>query len=86
MPDNMQAYILLNCIPGLERETIAEVKKIPEVEEVNGIMGRYDIIVKVASSEPNGIDKVVRKIRIIKHITSSYTMPILYGQGGSIDS
>ncbi|MGQ0375941.1 MAG: Lrp/AsnC ligand binding domain-containing protein [Nitrososphaerota archaeon] len=82
----MQAYILLNCVPGLEREAIAEVKRIPEVEEVNGIMGRYDIIVKIASSEPDGIDKCVRKIRIIKHITASYTMPVLYGQGGSIDS
>lgn len=82
----MQAYILLNCVPGLERETIIEVKKISEVEEVNGIMGRYDIIVKVASSEPDGIDKVVRKIRTIKNVTASYTMPVLYGQGGSIDS
>jgi len=82
----MQAYILLNCIPGLERETIAELKRIPEVNEVNGIMGRYDIIIKVSSSEPDGIDKVVRKIRVIKHVTASYTMPVLYGQGGSIDS
>ncbi len=82
----MQAYILLNCVPGLERETISEVKRIPEVEEVNGIMGRYDIIVKVVSSEPDGIDKVVRKIRTIKNVTASYTMPVLYGQGGSIDS
>lgn len=82
----MQAYILLNCVPGLERETIAELKRMPEVEEANGIMGRYDIIVKIAPSEPDGIDKVVRKIRIIKHVTASYTMPVLYGQGGSIDS
>ncbi|HXV51506.1 MAG TPA: Lrp/AsnC ligand binding domain-containing protein [Nitrosopumilaceae archaeon] len=82
----MQAYILLNCAPGLERETIVELKKISEVEEVNGIMGRYDVIVKIASSEPDGIDKVVRKIRVIKHVTASYTMPVLYGQGGSIDS
>lgn len=82
----MQAYILLNCVPGLERETITEVKRISEVEEVNGIMGRYDIIVKVVSSEPDGIDKVVRKIRTIKNVTASYTMPVLYGQGGSIDS
>ena len=82
----MQAYILLNCVLGLERETIVELKKISEVEEVNGIMGRYDVIVKVASSEPDGIDKVVRKIRVIKHVTASYTMPVLYSQGGSIDS
>lgn len=82
----MQAYMLLNCVPGLEREVIAELKKMPEVNEVNGIMGRYDIIVKVSSDEPDGIDKIVRKIRTVKQITGSYTMPVLYGQGGSIDS
>lgn len=82
----MQAYILLNCVPGLEREIIAELKKLPEVKEVNGVMGRYDIIVKVSSDEPEVIDKSVRKIRTVKQITGSYTMPVLYGQGGSIDS
>lgn len=82
----MQAYILLNCPPGYEREAIEELRKLPEVKEVNGVMGRYDIFVKVSSDESQGIDKVVRKIRTIKQITGSYTMPILYDQGGSIDS
>ncbi|MEX0657450.1 MAG: Lrp/AsnC ligand binding domain-containing protein [Nitrosopumilaceae archaeon] len=82
----MIAYILLNCTPGYEREAIKELRKLPEVEEANGVMGRYDIFVKVSSDESGGIDKVVRKIRIIKQITGSYTMPVLYDQGGSIDS
>lgn len=82
----MQSYILLNCAPGYEKEAIKELRKLPEVKEVNGVMGRYDIFVKVSSDEPQGIDKAVRKIRAIKQITESYTMPILYDQGGSIDS
>lgn len=82
----MQAYMLLNCAPGYEKEAIMELRKLLEVKEVNGVMGRYDIFVKVSSDEPQGIDKAVRKIRTIKQITESYTMPILYDQGGSIDS
>jgi len=79
------AYILINCVPGSEKDIILEIKKISEVSEVNGIMGRYDIFVKVSSRAVQGIDSTVHKIRNIKGITASYSMPVLYGQGGTID-
>ena len=81
----MQAYILLNCHTGSETELIAELKKIPEVVEINGIWGKYDVFLKVATEEPQGIDKVVSKLRTLPGITNSYTMHVLYGQGGTID-
>ncbi|QUC65186.1 Lrp/AsnC ligand binding domain-containing protein [Nitrosopumilus sp. K4] len=81
----MQAYILLNCNTGTESELISELKKIPGVVEINGIWGKYDIFLKVVTSNPDGIEKIVSKMRTMKDITSSYTMPVLYGQGGTID-
>ena len=79
------AYILINCVPGSEQDIISEIKKISEVTEVNGIMGRYDIFAKVSSRTVQGIDSTVHKIRDIKGITASYSMPVFYGQGGTID-
>ena len=70
---------------GLEKDVIEQLKRMPEVVEINGIWGKYDIFVKVSSSESNGIDKAVEKIRLHKDITDTYTMHVLYGQGGSID-
>ena len=81
----MQAYILLKCNSGAETSLISEFKKIPEVTEVNGIWGKYDIFLKVCSNEPEGIDKIVAKIRAENDVTQSYTMHVLYGQGGTID-
>jgi DNA-binding Lrp family transcriptional regulator len=81
----MQAYILLNCTTGSETEIISELKKYPEVTEVNGIWGKYDIFLKICSEDPDGIDKIVSKLRNHKGITDSYTMHVLYGQGGTID-
>ena len=81
----MQAYILLTCNTGSETSIIAELKKIPEIKEVNGVWGKYDIFLKVSTDNPQGIDIVVSKLRTLKDITSSYTMHVLYGQGGSID-
>ena len=81
----MQAYILLNCKTGSEIDLISELKKLPEVAEVNGIWGKYDIFLKVCSEDPEGIDKIVSKLRNHSDITKSYTMHVLYGQGGTID-
>ncbi len=81
----MLAYILLNSIPTQEKNIIEDLNKIPEVIDVNGIMGKYDIIVQISTDLPDDIDSAVRKIRSIKGVTSSYTMPVIYGQGGSID-
>ena len=81
----MQAYILLNCNTGSEIQLISELKQMPEVAEVNGIWGKYDIFLKVCSEDPEGIDKIVSKLRNEKDVTNSYTMHVLYGQGGTID-
>lgn len=81
----MLAYILLNCIPSQEKNIMEDLNKIPEVAEVNVIMGKYDIIVKVKGGLPGDIDLAVSKIRSINGVTSSYTMTAVYGQGGSID-
>ncbi|MCV0373760.1 MAG: AsnC family transcriptional regulator [Nitrosopumilales archaeon CG15_BIG_FIL_POST_REV_8_21_14_020_37_12] len=81
----MQAYILLTCNSGSETDIIAEIKKIPNVKEVNGVWGKYDIFLKVSTDDPQGIDKVVSHLRTLRDITSSYTMHVLYGQGGTID-
>ena len=81
----MQAYVLLTCNPGSESSLIAELKKIHEVTEVNGVWGKYDIFLKICTDNPGSIDKIVSKIRTFDDITSSYTMHVLYGQGGTID-
>jgi len=81
----MEVYVLLKCPLGTEKEIISNLKKLPEVIEINGIWGKYDIIVKVSSPEPDTMDSIISKIRSTKNITSTESMPVLYGQGGSID-
>jgi len=79
------AYILINCIPSEEKNLIVDLSKLPEVVEVNGVMGKYDIFTKVVGKVPGDIDLALMKIRSIKGITNTYTMTVLYGQGGTID-
>ena len=47
-------------------------------------MGKYDIFVKISARGPQQIDSAVLKLRDIAGITSSYSLLVLYGQGGTI--
>ena len=81
----MLAYILATCIPGREKDVIAKIKVLPEVVEVNGVMGKYDVFVKLSADNAMKVDSAISKVRNIPHITSTFTMPAIYGQGGTID-
>ncbi|GKS67477.1 AsnC family transcriptional regulator [Nitrosarchaeum sp.] len=77
----MQTYILLTCNPGHEKEVITHLRSIKGVLEVSGIWGEYDIFLKVEHDAEFGLDRFVEILRKIENITSTYTMPILFGQG-----
>ena len=81
----MQAYILIKCNTGSESRVISELSEISEISEINGIWGEHDIFLKIVSYDPQRIDDIVKKLRNHPDITETYTMHVLYGQGGSID-
>ena len=47
-----QAFVLINCELGSEEEIILELKTLPDVKQVQGTFGAYDIIAMI-SSETN---------------------------------
>lgn len=81
----MQAYILINCNTGCENRIISELQEIHEIIEINGVWGKYDIFIKISTSDPNGVEQIVKRLRNHPDVTDTYTMHVLYGQGGSID-
>ena len=80
----MLAYILLNCNPGSEVDVISEISSLVGVIEVNGVFGKYDVFVKVSAENPDAMENIISQIRKIK-VISSHTLPVVYGQGGTID-
>ena len=79
------AYIFATCVPGQETDAISKIKKLPNVIEVNGIMGRYDIFVKVAATKEQDLHAAITGVRDVQDITSTATFAAIRGQGGSID-
>ena len=81
----MIAYILATCIPGNEKEVIQKIKELQNIAEVNGIMGKYDIFVKIQANDVTKVDSTIGKVRRVPHVTSTISILVIYGQGGTID-
>jgi DNA-binding Lrp family transcriptional regulator len=76
------AYVLINCDLGSEEEIIREIKKLPDVVEVNGVYGVYDIIVKLQADSMDKLRETITwKVRRIDKVRSTLTMIVIEGQG-----
>lgn len=86
MIQSMQAYVLINCSTGSESTLISELKELPEIIEINGVWGKYDIFIKIFTTDPNGVEQIIKRLRNHPDVVDTYTMHVLYGQGGTIDN
>ncbi len=76
-------YILINCDLGSEVDIINEFMKIPEVKEVRGTYGVYDIFVKLQGDTRESLENTItHKIRRIPKIRSTVTLSPIMAQGG----
>ncbi|MEE8132511.1 MAG: Lrp/AsnC ligand binding domain-containing protein [Nitrososphaerales archaeon] len=75
------AYILINCDLGSEEEIIKEVDKLPDVVEVSGVYGVYDIIVKLQADSMDKLRETMTwKLRRIDKVRSTLTMIVIESQ------
>ena len=81
----MQAYVLIKCNTGSETRVISEFKELSEVREINGVWGKHDVFLNIITYDPQRIDNITKQLRNHPDITDTYTMHVLYGQGGTID-
>ena len=72
------AYILLNVEGGSEDNVLTQVKQVIGVEDAYVSYGVYDLIIKVKADTMQELkDAVTHKIRQIKQVQSTLTLPIV---------
>jgi len=75
------AYVLINCELGAEEFVISELKEIETVREVRGVLGAYDILVKLEAGSLDEISKTITlKIRKVDKIRFTMTLNVIKGQ------
>jgi DNA-binding Lrp family transcriptional regulator len=76
-------YVLINCDLGSEVDIIKELTKIPEIKEVRGTYGIYDIFVKLQAESAATLENIItNKVRRIPKIRSTVTLTPILSQGG----
>jgi DNA-binding Lrp family transcriptional regulator len=71
----LKAYVLLKAKPGYERNTVKELKDLPEVETINELYGEWDIITMVSVESIDELDELIsEKMRKIEGVTITSTM------------
>ncbi|TMI17619.1 Lrp/AsnC family transcriptional regulator [Candidatus Bathyarchaeota archaeon] len=73
MPKSEQtSWVFANVKGGITR-AISQIRRINSVESVTPVTGRFDLVIKLRTNEPNKAFTIVEKIRKIKGITSTQT-------------
>ena len=71
------SFVLLNCKKNQEKDVIAHLREIPEVKEMQCVIGPYDILVKIQASTVDELHEVITwKIRKLKNVRSTYALKI----------
>lgn len=77
------AYILIQCDLGAEIDIIKSLEKVPDVKEVRGTYGIYDIFCKIQTDTKEKLDEIITTtVRKIPKIRSTITLHWIPSQGG----
>lgn len=73
-----RAFVLINTEMGAEKEVTQALRKIPQVKEVYGLYGVYDMIAKVEAESMDKLKDIIgMKIRKLKNVRSTLTMIVV---------
>ena len=75
-----EAYVLLNSESGKEDSLIQSIRRIPDVYNVVGVYGVYDIIVQVRAGQSNEVEEAISKIRELPSVKATFTMTVIQKQ------
>ena len=77
-----QAYVIVSCKKGQEKNVLKNLSNIPEVIENDLTIGSYGLIIKIAAPTYNDISEIVtKKIRRLENIKNTITLNIIEEQG-----
>jgi len=72
------AFVAIHCEMGKEAQVIRKLKETKEILEVTGVLGLYDIIIKVEARDSTTLEQIVTKhVRKIPHVLTTMTLIVI---------
>lgn len=73
-----KAFVAIHCETGKESQVIRKLDEIKGIKNVTGVLGLYDVIVEVESSDSMTLERIVTgHIRKVPHVLSTMTLIVV---------
>ncbi len=70
-----KAFVAIHCETGKESQIIKKLRDLPDIKNVTGVLGLYDIIVEIESGDSAVLEKTITGyIRKVPHVLSTMTL------------
>jgi nitrate reductase NapAB chaperone NapD len=70
----MEAFILVNALPGKLWEVADGIKKIEGVKLSQAVTGQFDVVIYIESETIDELSSVIKKLQTIKGVTKTQTL------------
>ena len=73
-----KSYVAIHCDIGHELDVIHNLKKISKINDIQGVLGLYDVICKIEADNTQELENIiVTKIRKIRHVQTTMTLLVI---------
>lgn len=76
--DMSKAFVAIHCETGKENPVIRSLMEIRGVSEVTGVLGLYDVVIKVEASSSSALEEIITKyVRKVPHVLTTMTLIVI---------
>jgi DNA-binding Lrp family transcriptional regulator len=73
-----KAYVAVHCQTGKENQVIRKLMEIKGVSEVTGVLGLYDVMIKVEAEDTMKLEQIITKqIRSVSYVLTTMTLIVI---------
>jgi DNA-binding Lrp family transcriptional regulator len=73
-----KAYVAIHCQTGKENQVIRKLTEIKGVSEVTGLLGLYDVIIKIEADDSMKLEQIItKKIRTVPYVLTTMTLIVI---------
>ena len=73
-----KAFVAIHCNTGKENQVIRALMEIKGISEVTGVLGLYDVIIKIESVDTMKLEEIItKKVRTVPHILTTMTLVVM---------
>jgi DNA-binding Lrp family transcriptional regulator len=73
-----KAFVAIHCQTGKENQIIRSLMEMKGVSEVTGVLGLYDIIIKIEAEDSMKLEQIItKKIRTVPHVITTMTLIVV---------